>query len=43
MQQRRREVVMGRRSKIGRLLKLLAPGVVENMALAALKDNVKPH
>ncbi|MEO7127253.1 MAG: SDR family NAD(P)-dependent oxidoreductase, partial [Rhodoferax sp.] len=43
MQRRRREVVMGRRSKIGRLLKLVAPGVVENMALAALKDDVKPH
>ncbi len=42
MQRRRREVVMGPRSKIGRLLKLLAPGVVENMALAALKDDVKP-
>lgn len=43
MQRRRREVVMGRRSGIGRWLKLLAPAVVENMALAALKDDVKPH
>ncbi len=43
MQRRRREVVMGRRSKIGRLLKLLAPAMVENMALAALKDDARPH
>jgi short-subunit dehydrogenase len=43
MQRRRREVVMGRRDRVGRWLKLLAPAVVENMALAALKDDVKPH
>ncbi|MDR3454308.1 MAG: SDR family oxidoreductase [Rhodoferax sp.] len=43
MAQRRREVVMSRKGKIGRFMKLLAPGMVENMALAALKDNVKPH
>ncbi|MEO6973440.1 MAG: SDR family oxidoreductase [Rhodoferax sp.] len=42
MHRRRREVVMGRRSKIGRLLKLLAPAMVEKMALAALKDDAKP-
>ena len=43
MAQRRREVVMSRKGKIGRFMKLLVPGIVENMALAALKDNVKPH
>ena len=42
MNQRQREVVMDK-GKLGRLLKLVAPGVVENMALAALKDDVKPH
>ncbi|MFN7197433.1 MAG: hypothetical protein ACK4MJ_09695, partial [Hylemonella sp.] len=31
------------RAHLGRWLKLLAPGVVENMALAALKDEVKPR
>lgn len=42
MNQRQREVVMDK-GKLGRFLKLVAPGVVENMALAALKDDVKPH
>jgi len=43
MDRRQREVVMERRAKIARYLKLLAPGIVENMALAALKDEVKPR
>lgn len=43
MERRRREVVMTARGKLGRFMKLLAPGLVENMALAALKDEVKPH
>jgi short-subunit dehydrogenase len=43
MNRRDREVVMTARGKIGRFLKLLAPGVVENMALRALADEVKPH
>lgn len=43
MQQRRREVVMTAKGKLGRLLKLVAPGVVEKLALAALKDDVRPH
>lgn len=43
MDRRQREVVMERRAKLGRFLKLLAPGLVENMALAALKDEVKPQ
>lgn len=42
MAARKREIVMDTRSKVGRYLKLLAPGVVEDMALAALKDDVKP-
>jgi short-subunit dehydrogenase len=43
MNARRREVVMTGRGKLGRFMKLLAPGLVENLALAALKDDVKPH
>lgn len=43
MDKRAREVVMTPKGKLGRWLKLLAPGVVESMALAALKDEVKPH
>jgi short-subunit dehydrogenase len=43
MLSRRREVVMTAKGKLGRFMKLLAPGVVEKMALAALKDDVKPH
>jgi short-subunit dehydrogenase len=43
MNRREREVVMTSRGKIGRFLKLVAPGVVENIALSALKDEVKPH
>ncbi len=43
MNQRQREVVMTLQGKAGRWLKLIAPGVVEKMALAALKDDVKPR
>lgn len=43
MERRQREVVMTTRGKLGRLLKLLAPGVVEDMALKALKAEVRPH
>jgi len=43
MARRQREVVMSARGKLGRVLKLLAPGLVERMALAALKDGVKPR
>ncbi len=43
MSRRQREVVMTTKGKLGRYLKLLAPGAVENMALAALKDEVKPR
>jgi NAD(P)-dependent dehydrogenase (short-subunit alcohol dehydrogenase family) len=40
---RKREVVMTAKGKLGRWLKLLAPGLIEKMALNALKDDVKPH
>jgi NAD(P)-dependent dehydrogenase (short-subunit alcohol dehydrogenase family) len=43
MEKRKREVVMTAKGKLGRLLKLVAPGLVEKIALAALKDEVKPH
>jgi short-subunit dehydrogenase len=43
MEARKREVVMTAQGKLGRFAKLLAPGMVENMALAALKDDVKPR
>ena len=42
MDKRQREVVMTAKGKLGRWLKLLAPARVEAMALAALKDDVKP-
>lgn len=43
MSRRQREVVMSGKGKLGRFLKLIAPGLVENMALAALKDDLRPH
>jgi short-subunit dehydrogenase len=43
MARRQREVVMTTKGKLGRYLKLLAPSAVEDMALAALKDEVKPR
>ena len=43
MDRREREVVMTSKGKLGRWLKLFAPAMVEAMALAALKDEVKPH
>ncbi|MEO8653695.1 MAG: SDR family oxidoreductase [Ramlibacter sp.] len=43
MQARRREVVMTTRGKLGRFVKLLAPGLVESMALAALKVEARPR
>ena len=43
MNRRQREVVMTGKGKLGRFLKLLAPGLVEKMALAALKQDVRPH
>ena len=43
MNRGQREVVMTAKGKLGRFVKLVAPAVVEGMALAALKDEVKPH
>lgn len=43
MQAREREVVMTAAGKLGRFLKLIAPALVERMALNALKDEVKPQ
>ena len=40
---RRREVVMTARGKMGRFVKLIAPGVIEKMALAALKVEARPR
>jgi NAD(P)-dependent dehydrogenase (short-subunit alcohol dehydrogenase family) len=35
--------VMTAKGKLGRVLKLFAPGLVEKIALAALKDDLRPH
>lgn len=43
MEAREREVVMTARGKLGRFLKLLAPGVVEDMALKAVADEARPR
>jgi short-subunit dehydrogenase len=43
MNARRREVVMTAKGRLGRFVKLIAPGMVESMALAALKDEARPH
>ena len=43
MNGRKREVVMTARGKLGRFAKLIVPGMVEDMALAALKEDVRPH
>jgi short-subunit dehydrogenase len=43
MKGRKREVVMTAKGKLGRFAKLIVPGMVENMALAALKEDVRPH
>jgi short-subunit dehydrogenase len=42
MQRRKREVVMTFQARVGRFIKLLAPGIVENMVKAALKDKDRP-
>jgi short-subunit dehydrogenase len=43
MNARRREVVMTTKGKLGRFIKLFAPGLVEKMALAALKKDARPR
>jgi hypothetical protein len=42
MERRQREVVMTRQGKLGRWVKLIAPGMVERMALAALQRPWQP-
>jgi short-subunit dehydrogenase len=43
MNRRKREVVMTLKGRAGRYLKLIAPGLVDKLALAALKDDAKPR
>jgi hypothetical protein len=43
MDARRREVVMTVKGNRARLLKLFVPGLVDRIALAALKDDVEPR
>lgn len=40
---RRREIVMTAKGRLGRWLKLLAPGLVDRMALAAMKKDERPR
>jgi short-subunit dehydrogenase len=42
MNRREREVVMTAKGKLGRWLKLIAPGMVENLALKAVKTEFQP-
>jgi short-subunit dehydrogenase len=42
MVRRRREVVMTAKGKVGRWLKLLVPGLVDHMAMAAVKSEFRP-
>ncbi len=43
MNGRKREVVMTAQGKVGRFIKLIAPGLIEKIALAALQDEAKPR
>ncbi len=43
MRRRRREVVMTAQGKLGRFVKLVAPALVERIALSKLKDEVRPR
>lgn len=43
MERRQRDVVMTAKARLGRFLKLFAPGVVEDMALKALKQEARPR
>jgi len=43
MERRDREVVMTAKGKLGRFMKLLAPGVVDGMAMKVLKDEARPR
>jgi len=41
--QRKRELVMSAKGRLARWLKLIAPGLVDRMALQALKQDARPH
>jgi len=41
--QRKREVVMSAKGLLARWLKLIAPGLVDRMALQAIKQDARPH
>ena len=43
MNRRQREIVMTAKAKLGRFAKLIVPGMVEQAAVAALKEDVRPH
>ncbi|NDI85559.1 SDR family oxidoreductase [Undibacterium crateris] len=43
MEQNQREVVMTAKGKLGRWLRLIAPGLVDKIAMAALKKEVRPQ
>ena len=43
MNARQREVVMTFKGKVGRFIKLIAPGVIDKLAMDALKDEVRPR
>ena len=43
LERRQREVVMTAQGKLGRWLRLIAPGLVERMARNAVKDNLQPR
>lgn len=42
-ERRQRDIVMTAKGKLGRFIKLLAPGIVDRMALKALKQEARPH
>lgn len=43
MARRQRDIVMSAKGKVGRWMKLLAPSLVDRLALAALKKDVRPQ
>ena len=43
MERRQRDIVMTAKGKIGRFIKLLAPGVVDRMAMKVLKEEARPQ
>ncbi|WP_294638908.1 SDR family oxidoreductase [uncultured Aquabacterium sp.] len=43
MKARRRDIVMSTKGRLGRWMKLIAPGLVDRLALAALNKEVRPH